>query len=74
MIKRIKAWNDESDASHRITISVDLEKPRDSNLLLIANVEVIFLGKDFARFLGFNTSQEAVYGLKKSYPGRSDKR
>ncbi|XP_062565959.1 ketohexokinase-like isoform X5 [Armigeres subalbatus] len=69
MISRIKSWNEQCDQSERITVSVDLEKPRDSNLLMIANANVVFLGKDFARFLGFNSSKEAVYGLRKSHPG-----
>lgn len=70
MICRIKTWNEKSDAENQITVSVDLEKPRDSNLLLIANANVVFLGKDFARFLGFNSSEEAVHGLRNSHPGR----
>lgn len=70
MICRIKTWNEKSDAENQITVSVDLEKPRDSNLLLIANANVVFLGKDFARFLGFNSSEETVHGLRNSHPGR----
>lgn len=70
MICRIKEWNEKSDAEYQITVSVDLEKPRDSNLLLIANANVVFLGKDFARFLGFDSSEEAVRGLRNSHPGR----
>ncbi|XP_021705342.1 ketohexokinase isoform X1 [Aedes aegypti] len=69
MIGRVKAWNEMTEPKGTVTISVDLEKPRDSNLLLIANANVVFLGKDFARFLGYNSSQEAVYGLRKSHPG-----
>lgn len=71
MIQEIKNWNDSVGVTERITISVDLEKPRNSNLLLIPNVDFIFLGKDFARFLGFTSSKTAVRGFKKRYPGRS---
>lgn len=70
MIYRIKEWNEKTDAEYQIIVSVDLEKPRDSNLLLIANANVVFLGKDFARFLGFDSSEEAVRGLRNSHPGR----
>lgn len=70
MIASIKEWNDRSEDEKKIVISVDLEKPRDSNLLLVANVDVIFLGKDFARFRGFNSAQEAVHDFRKEFPGR----
>lgn len=70
MIASIKEWNDRSEEEKKIVISVDLEKPRDSNLLLVPNVDIIFLGKDFARFRGFNSALEAVYGFRKEFPGR----
>ncbi|XP_058826107.1 ketohexokinase-like [Topomyia yanbarensis] len=69
MIKRIKMWNETRKVTERITISIELEKPRESNLLLIPNVNVIFLGKDFASFMGFNTALEAVQGFKKRFSG-----
>ncbi|XP_053696562.1 ketohexokinase-like [Sabethes cyaneus] len=69
MIQEIKKWNDSVGATVGITISVDLEKPRNSNLLLIPDVDFIFLGKDFARFLGFTSAQTAVREFKKRYPG-----
>uniref|UniRef100_A0A8D8EWK4 Ketohexokinase n=1 Tax=Culex pipiens TaxID=7175 RepID=A0A8D8EWK4_CULPI len=69
MIASITEWNERSEDEKKIVISVDLEKPRDSNLLLVPNVDVIFLGKDFARFRGFNSAQEAVHGFRKEFPG-----
>ncbi|XP_055540460.1 ketohexokinase-like isoform X2 [Wyeomyia smithii] len=69
MIQLIRDWNDSKTVTEKIIISVDLEKPRSSNLLLIPNVDVIFLGKDFARFLGFNSAQIAVREFKKRFPG-----
>lgn len=70
MIASIKEWNDRSEEEKKIVISVDLEKPRDSNLLLVPNVDIIFLGKDFARFRGFNSALEAVHGFRKEFTGR----
>ncbi|XP_058449872.1 ketohexokinase-like isoform X2 [Malaya genurostris] len=69
MIDTIKQWNKTRESPDRITVSVDLEKPRDSNSQLIPNVDIIFLGKDFARFLGYNTPSKSVHGFKKRYPG-----
>ncbi|XP_055636236.1 ketohexokinase-like isoform X2 [Toxorhynchites rutilus septentrionalis] len=69
MIETVRIFNTSED-HERIRVSVDLEKPRNTNLLLIPNVDIIFLGKDFARFLGYDNSRDAVHGFKKSYPGK----
>ncbi|XP_055596849.1 ketohexokinase-like isoform X1 [Uranotaenia lowii] len=68
MIKHVKHFNETNDST--IIVSVDLEKPRDSNLLLIPNADYVFLGKDFAQHLGYTSSKDAVYGIKQSNPGR----
>ncbi|KFB35013.1 AGAP002483-PA-like protein [Anopheles sinensis] len=54
----------------KITISVELEKPRSSNLdLLTEGIDYVFVGKDFARFLGHESARAVVEALKESYPG-----
>uniref|UniRef100_A0A182M0Q3 Ketohexokinase n=1 Tax=Anopheles culicifacies TaxID=139723 RepID=A0A182M0Q3_9DIPT len=72
MIQRIHCWNlDPNNHSCKVTISVEMEKPRHSNLdLLVDGVDVVFVGKDFARFVGHKSARETVQALKESHPGR----
>ncbi|XP_058116396.1 ketohexokinase-like [Anopheles ziemanni] len=68
MIHAINRWNENGHS--KITISVELEKPRSSNLdLLKQGIDYVFVGKDFARFLGHESARAAVEALRQSYPG-----
>ncbi|XP_035897860.1 ketohexokinase-like isoform X2 [Anopheles stephensi] len=72
MINSIRSWNNLPDNHHRskVTVSIEMEKPRRSNLdLLVDGVDVVFVGKDFARFLGHASARDAVQALKDSHPG-----
>lgn len=71
MIRSIVEWNERPEnQSCKVKISVELEKPRHSNLdLLVDGVDVVFVGKDFARFLGHDSAREAIAGLKQLHPG-----
>uniref|UniRef100_A0A182VWP4 Carbohydrate kinase PfkB domain-containing protein n=1 Tax=Anopheles minimus TaxID=112268 RepID=A0A182VWP4_9DIPT len=71
MIQCIGCWNlDPENHNSKVTISVEMEKPRHSNLdLLVDGVDVVFVGKDFARFLGHMSARETVEALKQSHPG-----
>ncbi|XP_063705629.1 ketohexokinase-like isoform X2 [Culicoides brevitarsis] len=48
----------------RIKISVELEKLRGDDLKLVENADFVFLGKTFAKFIGCEKKEEAVYKLK----------
>ncbi|XP_058055865.1 ketohexokinase-like [Anopheles bellator] len=72
MIERIDHWNKAIVDGHtpKITISVELEKPRASNLdLLVAGIDYVFVGKDFGRFLHYDSARAVVLGIKRSHPG-----
>uniref|UniRef100_A0A182T524 PfkB domain-containing protein n=1 Tax=Anopheles maculatus TaxID=74869 RepID=A0A182T524_9DIPT len=71
MINCIRGWNNDPD-NHRskVTVSIEMEKPRRSNLdLLVDGVDVVFVGKDFARFLGHGSARDVIDALKRSHPG-----
>uniref|UniRef100_A0A182N525 Carbohydrate kinase PfkB domain-containing protein n=1 Tax=Anopheles dirus TaxID=7168 RepID=A0A182N525_9DIPT len=70
MIQAIRSWNDHLDSREsRVSISVELEKPRRSNLdLLVDGIDVVFVGKDFARYLGHDGARETIEALKGSHP------
>ncbi|XP_049536595.1 ketohexokinase-like [Anopheles darlingi] len=73
MIARIHRWNNEQmeGDSAKITISVELEKPRASNLeLLVKGIDYVFIGKDFARYLQHEAARAAVEGIKRLHPGQ----
>lgn len=53
----------------KVTVSIEMEKPRHSNLdLLVDGVDVVFVGKDFARFLGHQSARDVIHALKQSHP------
>uniref|UniRef100_A0AAG5D5D6 Carbohydrate kinase PfkB domain-containing protein n=1 Tax=Anopheles atroparvus TaxID=41427 RepID=A0AAG5D5D6_ANOAO len=71
MIRSIDRWNKLPETGcSRITVSVELEKPRSSNLdLLTDGIDYVFVGKDFARFLGHESAHAIARALKESHPG-----
>jgi ketohexokinase len=64
MMLKIKEYNKFRPDDEKIKISLELEKKRDENLLLIKYADVAFLGRDFAEILGCNDKKTAIYKLK----------
>lgn len=62
MIEYAKQWRTERNASFKI--SVELEKPRLEQEILSSSVDVLFVGKDYARFKGYTSAQEAIERIK----------
>lgn len=58
MIDSIVQWN-AVESNHKITISLELEKPVQENLCLTKNADIIFVGKDFCHPFGW-TKETAV--------------
>lgn len=63
MIDAVVRWN-ANNHNRRITISLELEKPRRENLILALHVDVIFVGKDFGRPFGW-TKESTVREIAK---------
>lgn len=61
---KIKEHNKTRPDAEKIKVSLELEKKRDENLLLIKYADVAFLGRDFAEILGCNDKKAAIYKLK----------
>lgn len=72
MIEFVNKWREEHKAEFKI--SVELEKPRSDQLILIecASVfaDIIFIGKDFAQFRGFKSMQETIDNIKSTLKPR----
>ncbi|CAO1408341.1 unnamed protein product [Diamesa serratosioi] len=64
MMLKIKTFNEDKSEQERIKISLDLEKKREENVLLIKYADVVFLGRDYAEFLGCKDMKSAVIKLK----------
>lgn len=64
MMLKIKEHNMTQPEAEKIKISLELEKKRDENLLLIKYADVAFLGRDFAEILGCYDKKAAIYKLK----------
>ncbi|XP_046383268.1 ketohexokinase-like [Ischnura elegans] len=65
MMDLIRDWRDEngSGKSDFPTISVELEKPKPGLLSLAKHADVIFIGKDFALYHGWNAMETAIEGM-----------
>ncbi|XP_061730437.1 ketohexokinase isoform X1 [Nerophis ophidion] len=64
MIQQVARHNAALPWQQRITISVEIEKPREPLYELFAYGDVVFVSKDVARHLGFHTPQSALEGLR----------
>lgn len=66
MMLKIRDFNEMKPDEEKIKISLELEKKRDENLLLIKFVDVAILGRDFAEsdILGCTDKKKAIYKLK----------
>lgn len=50
--------------SDKIKISVELEKPRGEDMLLVDFADYVFLGKTYAQFMGVYDKKEALFKLR----------
>ncbi|XP_054640768.1 ketohexokinase isoform X2 [Dunckerocampus dactyliophorus] len=65
MIQRVARYNSTlPQQQQRITISVEIEKPREPLYQLFAHGDVVFVSKDVARHFGFQTPLSALEGLR----------
>lgn len=69
MIELITLWN-KIETKPNITISVELEKLSPRLIILVEHVDVVFLSKDYALQMGWNSKEEAVDNLRKEVKKR----
>ncbi|XP_005371404.1 ketohexokinase isoform X2 [Microtus pennsylvanicus] len=63
MLQRIEQYNAKQPLSQRVRVSVEIEKPREELFQLFCYGEVVFVSKDVAKHLGFQSAAEALRGL-----------
>ncbi|XP_005400512.1 PREDICTED: ketohexokinase isoform X5 [Chinchilla lanigera] len=63
MLQRIEQHNAKLPPEQQIRVSVEIEKPREELFQLFGYGEVVFVSKDLARHLGFQSAAEALRGL-----------
>lgn len=63
MIQQVALFNSSVPEKDRVTVSVEIEKTQDSLYQLFPVADVVFVSKDVARSLGFNSADAAVKGL-----------
>ncbi|KAM4521369.1 ketohexokinase-like, partial [Fundulus diaphanus] len=63
MIQQVEMFNSKLPEHQRITISVEIEKTREPLYELFPHGDVVFVSKDVARHLGFNSPEAALNGL-----------
>ncbi|KAG5670463.1 hypothetical protein PVAND_000726 [Polypedilum vanderplanki] len=62
MMQKIIKYNE--TVNEKIKISLELEKKRDENLLLVKYADVVILGRDYAEIIGCHDKKTAIYKLK----------
>ena len=62
MVETIREHNDHS--SNPITISIELEKKRDSLFPLEMAADVLFISKDYASYRGYSSAEDACVGMR----------
>lgn len=65
MMESIENWNKSEGNQHQITVSVELEKPKPDLQDLIPLADVIFVGKDFAKFRGCVNMADTLKNIAK---------
>lgn len=63
MLQRIEQYNAKQPLAQRVQVSVEIEKPREELFQLFSYGEVVFVSKDVAKHLGFQSAAEALRGL-----------
>jgi len=65
MISFLREWNESKEESKRITISVEIEKSRESMRELIPLGDVVIISKEFAWYDGLQNMQQVIEKYKK---------
>ncbi|XP_033032169.1 ketohexokinase isoform X3 [Trachypithecus francoisi] len=63
MLQRIDTHNTRQPPEQKIRVSVEVEKPREELFQLFGYGDVVFVSKDVAKHLGFQSAEEALRGL-----------
>lgn len=63
MLQRIEQYNATQPLQQKVRVSVEIEKPREELFQLFSYGEVVFVSKDVAKHLGFQSAGEALKGL-----------
>ncbi|XP_066532078.1 ketohexokinase isoform X1 [Hoplias malabaricus] len=63
MIEKVKAYNRNEEKNNTITISVEIEKTRETLYQLFPHGDVVFVSKDVAVQFGFQSAASALKGL-----------
>ncbi|EDL37309.1 ketohexokinase, isoform CRA_c, partial [Mus musculus] len=63
MLQRIEEHNAKQPLPQKVRVSVEIEKPREELFQLFSYGEVVFVSKDVAKHLGFQSAVEALRGL-----------
>uniref|UniRef100_A0A8D2D750 Ketohexokinase n=1 Tax=Sciurus vulgaris TaxID=55149 RepID=A0A8D2D750_SCIVU len=63
MLQRIEQHNARQPSEQKIRVSVEIEKPREELFQLFGYGEMVFVSKDVAKHLGFQSAVEALRGL-----------
>ncbi|KAG8230520.1 hypothetical protein J437_LFUL019223 [Ladona fulva] len=66
MMNHIKTWRNEPNISNSLPIpciSVELEKPKPGLLPLAKHADVVFIGKEFAKYNGWSDMEKAIKGM-----------
>uniref|UniRef100_A0A8C3KAC0 Ketohexokinase n=1 Tax=Calidris pygmaea TaxID=425635 RepID=A0A8C3KAC0_9CHAR len=64
MLRRVEQHNRSCPAAERVRLSVEVEKPREELLPLMAMGHVVFISKDLAQHFGYHSAPEALRGLR----------
>lgn len=64
MIDLLVQWN-EKNPNNKITFSVELENRTETNIDLVSDADIVFLSKDFANLMGWQTKEVAIHNLRK---------
>ncbi|KAM6220456.1 ketohexokinase isoform 2-T2 [Rhynchocyon petersi] len=63
MLQRIEQHNAMQSQEQKIRVSVEVEKPREEMFQLFGYGELVFVSKDVAKHLGFQSAADALKGL-----------
>ncbi|XP_061688894.1 ketohexokinase [Syngnathoides biaculeatus] len=64
MMQRVERHNAALPRQQKITVSVEIEKPREDLYGLFSHADVVFVSKDVACRLGFDNPRDALRGLR----------
>lgn len=63
MIQQVEQYNASASSDQKITISIEIEKPREELYQMFGYGEVVFISKDVAKDFGYETAPAALKGL-----------